>query len=389
MARVAVIYFNSGGGHLASARALFDLVQTQRRGWKIDLVDLDQVLAPADPGLRFTGRRDSDWYNWWLRTGWTFGSPILVPVMHFGIRVLRSTHVALLKSLWRRLQPDLVLSLVPHYNRTLFESLQAEAPRVPFVTLLTDFADYPPHFWIEKQNQHFICATERASEQVRQFAGPDSHTWRVSGMVIHPSFYETRSQERHAERARFGLQPDRLTGIVLFGAHGSRNMLKVGRHVSSANIQLIFMCGHNRRLAERLRATKFPFPIHVEEYTEHIAKFMQLADFFIGKPGSISISEALVMGLPPIVESNWRTLANEKYNGEWLRQKRVGLVDRSVQELDSAIQCLADPQVRTSMRRRALEQNNRAVFEVADILESILDGESVPQALGTADPTIA
>ena len=43
----------------------------------------------------------------------------------------------------------------------------------PFVTILTDFADYPPHFWIERQDQYFICGTDRgASSRRRRMATP-------------------------------------------------------------------------------------------------------------------------------------------------------------------------------------------------------------------------
>ena len=28
--------------------------------------------------------------------------------------------------------------------------------------MLTDIADYPPHFWIERQSQYVICGSRRA-----------------------------------------------------------------------------------------------------------------------------------------------------------------------------------------------------------------------------------
>ncbi len=53
---------------------------------------------------------------------------------------------------------------------------------------------------------------------------------------------------------------------------------------------------------------------------------MQLADFFIGKPGPGSVSEALAMKLPVIVECNAWTLPQERYNAVWVVEKEVGLV---------------------------------------------------------------
>ena len=61
----------------------------------------------------------------------------------------------------------MVVSLVPNFNRALFESLEKASPGTPLVTILTDFADYPPHFWMEKQAQYLICGTDKAAEQAR------------------------------------------------------------------------------------------------------------------------------------------------------------------------------------------------------------------------------
>jgi hypothetical protein len=383
MSRIVVVYFDAGGGHRASARALLDAIRLQDREWSVELVNLDDVLEPVDPCHMFTGRRSSEWYNWWVRSGWTVGSSLLIPVMHAGIRLLSPVHMRLLPRYWRQMRPDLVVSVIPHFNRPLYESLRAEAPGVPFVTLLTDLADYPPHFWIEGQDQHFICGTQRAVHQAGIQGGPNASVWRVSGMVLHPRFYETRSQDQPAGRRRLGLDPDRLTGIALFGGHGSRNMLNVARHAMSGRAQMIFLCGHNRRLANRLRALQFPFPTYVESFTENIADFMHLGDFFVGKTGPGSISEALLMGLPVIVESSPRTLAHERYNIEWIREHQLGVVIRDFKELPAAMEHLADQEVRRLIRRRAAALFNRAVFEVVDIVDRILQGRKPDPGVAT------
>ena len=90
----------------------------------------------------------------------------------------------------------------------------------------------------------------------------------------------------------------------MFGGHGSRKMLTIAKRIDAAGLktQLIFMCGHNQHLREQLAALELPFPFHIEGFTSAIPHFMNLADYFIGKPGPGSISEALVMRLPVIVE---------------------------------------------------------------------------------------
>src|ERR1017187_8482338 len=83
-------------------------------------------------------------------------------------------------------RPDMVVSLIPHYNRSLKTTLDHVWPDTPFVTVLTDIADYPPHFWIEPQEQHLICGSEMAARQARELGIPADHVLRTSGMILNP-----------------------------------------------------------------------------------------------------------------------------------------------------------------------------------------------------------
>ena len=97
---------------------------------------------------------------------------------------------------------------------------------------------------------------------------------------------------------------------------------------------------------------------------------MRLADFFIGKPGPGSISEAIAMKLPVIVESNAWTLPQERYNAEWVREQNVGMVLPSFRGIAKAVEQLLPSLDQYRARAAAIE--NRAVFEIPEILERIL-----------------
>ena len=100
---------------------------------------------------------------------------------------------------------------------------------------------------------------------------------------------------------------------------------------------------------------------------------MELADFFIGKPGPGSISEALAKGLPVIVQRNVWTMAHERYNADWVEEQGVGLVVRSFSsEIFSAVQTLLAPENFERFQARASEIRNSAVYEIPDLLEGIL-----------------
>jgi 1,2-diacylglycerol 3-beta-galactosyltransferase len=100
---------------------------------------------------------------------------------------------------------------------------------------------------------------------------------------------------------------------------------------------------------------------------------MYLSDFFIGKPGPGSISEALAMKLPVITDCNTLTLFTERYNAKWVVERGVGIVVRDFRQVDRAVAELLQPENFARYRAKAAAFNNQAVFEVVDFLARILE----------------
>lgn len=380
--RVEFGFFDAGGGHRAAATALEIAIESQQRPWDVDLINLQELLDPLDIVKRYAGIRIQDVYNSMLRSGWTLGSPQLLKVLQLVIRMYHRPTVRLLEAHWKETEPDMVVSFVPHFNRAISESFGRAFPGRPFVTVLTDLADYPPHFWIERRPQYFVCGSDRAVSQARSMGHSDDRIFRASGMILHPRFYGPPVENRIAERARLGLRPDLPTGLVLFGGHGSQVMLEIAERLerSPLELQLIFVCGKNEKLAMALRARKSRIPCFVEGFTTRVNDYMQLADFFIGKPGPGSVSEALAMHLPVIVECNAWTLPQERYNADWIIEKEVGVVLRSFRNIDRAVAQLIEPAALASYRANAAALQNRAVFEIPEMLEQIFNRSSGTEA---------
>jgi UDP-N-acetylglucosamine:LPS N-acetylglucosamine transferase len=367
--KVDFIYFDAGGGHRSAATALKAVIEQQGRPWDIRLVNLQEVLDSLDVFRKVTGIRLEDIYNRMLASGWTIGSKYGLQLMHGVIRLYHGPTVRLLDRYWKDTRPDLVVSLVPNFNRAMCQALAGALPGVPYVTILTDFADYPPHFWMEQQKQWLVSGTAKAVEQARGLGYAEDRIFSTSGMILRPMFYGTPAVDRAAERRRVGLDPERPTGLVLFGGQGSRVMLEIAR--SLPDCQLIFICGRNDALASRLRALSAKAPRLVEGFTSEVPHFMRLADYFVGKPGPGSISEAMAMGLPVIVESNAWTLVQERYNAEWVTERGAGLVLKNFREIRGAVERMERElrQFQTAVARI----ENRAVFEIPDMLERLLE----------------
>ena len=376
MINADLVFFDAGGGHRAAAEALRLVMEEQGR-WKIRLVNLQEVLDSIDWVRMLTGLRMQDLYNLMLKKGWTLGSAQSVRLLQFLIRLRHREAVRLLEEVWRSSRADVVASLIPHFNGALAQSLRQVRPDTRFVTILTDLADYPPHFWIEPEGQYLICGSDRAVAQARALGICDGRIFHASGMILHPRFYQPVSSDRRAERKQRGLDPDLPTGLVMFGGQGSEGMLDIAECLDAQgphHLQLIFICGRNEKLAQALRGRRTRLRNFVEGFTKQVPFYMHLADFFVGKPGPGSVSEAVAMRLPVIVERNAWTLPQERYNAEWVRENQLGLIVRGPHEIPAAVKSLLRHGNVPRFRENAARIHNRAVYEIPGILRRIVEG---------------
>jgi len=240
---------------------------------------------------------------------------------------------------------------------------------VPYLTVMTDLADHPPNFWIEPgQDQYVVCGTDKALEQARAAGYRDERLYLTSGMILRPDFYRPLALDRDAERTALGLPLDKPIGVVMFGGQGSMAMLKIAKQLD--DVPLVLMCGHNQLLAKRLRGLKRSAPHVVVGFTPAVQRWLQLGDFFIGKPGPGSLSEAVQLGLPVLTTRNAWTMPQERYNTDWVRENGVGIVHGSYRRIGEAVTQLLErlDELRANLRRL----DNRAVFELPEILADIL-----------------
>jgi 1,2-diacylglycerol 3-beta-galactosyltransferase len=372
--KITIVFFDAGGGHRSAAEAVKGVLETQQRPWQVELLNLQELLDQLDLLKKITGLRIQDGYNLILRKGWTRLTPQLLPVLQGVVAMYHRPTVKMLAKYWKEHPADLVLSVIPHFNRALADSIRKSTPATAFATLLTDFADYPPHFWIERQSQYLICGTERAEQQAFEHGHDRDHVFLASGMVMKSKFYEKRELDVAAELNRLGLDPDLPTGIVLFGGHGSKTMLDIVERLNAgtSELQLILICGKNQKLQNAIKATPTRFPKFVEGFTQDVDYYMALSSFFIGKPGPGSISEALQFHLPVIVECNGRTLPQERYNAQWVTEKRVGIVLKNFRQIREGVERLLAPLAYEELCANAHAYENRALLEIPGFLEQIL-----------------
>jgi hypothetical protein len=217
---IEIFYFDAGGGHRNAMHALCWLIAARHPDRRVVPVDLQRLLEPIDPVNRLTRRLNGslqrllvpvapnfqiatwqaqDIYNTALKRGTTRGLGAILPILQGFVRRYAQEIEQILVDRWRNPEtprPDLVLSVIPNFNRVMFCALRAFAADIPYATVITDMVDYPPHFWMEDQDQFVICGTPKAAKQARAtgFYAED-RIFEVSGMILKESFYQFSGPE--------------------------------------------------------------------------------------------------------------------------------------------------------------------------------------------------
>lgn len=387
---INVVTGKGGGGHYATYHAIRAIAEQHQLPWEFQITDMDAIMVKITEeqqvmnAYKLVGSSVSDLYNLMLKQGWTWLWPLQMRLNKLLVKLNYDTGVKYFEKYWAEQQPDLVLSVVTMCNKVLSESLQRVKPGTPYVTLPIDFADCPPGFWIESEtNNYTVCATEKFLEQALSQGVKQERIIQTSGMVIHPRFYQPLKNDRRGERERLGLDPDCLTGVVMFGGNGSKVMIEIAKRLErfGKKLQLIFLCGHDQKLAETLESDQSHQRKFVTTFTTDVPYYMHLADFFIGKPGPGSLSEAIAMKLSVITECNISTLVHEKYNAQWIQENQLGIVLRSFRQIDHAVERFLQPKTFAFYQTNIAAVNNHAVFEVRELLQKILTVHYPPQAV--------
>lgn len=369
MKQIHFVYFNAGGGHRAAALALQQSIREQGRPWQVKLLNLSDVIDPQGGFRKLLGVSLEDFYNLRLRKGWTAGLAQELKLLQGLIKLAHKPMVKALSQHWASTEPDMVVSLVPNFNRAMMQAVQQALPGVPYVTVMTDLADHPPHFWIEPRHPAYVvCGSERAHAQALAAGVAPERALLTTGMVLKPAFDRPPAHDGEARRRALGLDAHRPTGVVLFGGQGSGQMVRIAELLDGE--QLIFMCGRNEALAEALRGMRRNAPHAVFGFTDDVCNTLRLGDYFIGKPGPGCLSEAVHLGLPVITFLNRSTMPQERYNAQWVQEQGLGLVASGLRQLPAAVHTLVQDLPRYWAATRRL--HNRAVHEVPQILADIL-----------------
>lgn len=167
------------------------------------------------------------------------------------------------------------------------------------VGIITDFT--VQNLWEDTQHfDYIVTGNERLAYQLSTRNIVSSKVLPL-GIPIHEKF--SMSMDKLEARKQLKLSPYRNTLLVMSGGMGFGNMEKYILELSRSgmDIQIIVVCGKNKRMYHRINRLEVDMPLHILDYVDNVDVLMSAADGILTKPGGITSSESLAKHLPMIM----------------------------------------------------------------------------------------
>ena len=120
-----------------------------------------------------------------------------------------------------------------------------------------------------------------------------------TGIPVHASCYE--QQDKGSARRALGLDPDMRQVVLSCGSMGCGPMRSLSVLLAKSlpeDVELTVICGSNRRLKRDLSILKRKERVRVLGYTDQMPLWLHAADILLSKPGGLTSTEAMTIGVP-------------------------------------------------------------------------------------------
>jgi processive 1,2-diacylglycerol beta-glucosyltransferase len=348
--KILILYSNYGDGHLQAAKAIRDSFCQKQPDMEVILVDFMELTRPyIHPLSRFlylqgVQRLPSAY-------GYLYDKTRSFNHLSSFLKKFNRIGMGRLLKLLQTLRPSAVVSTFPAASGAMSILRSYGLTDTPVTTVITDHTDHS--YWVYPYTNQYIVGSEFVRQGLLNYhISEDQIT--VTGIPIRLEFSNVYNRSEIARK--HGLD-SKLPTLLLMGGGGgficgSPALVKALEAIPM-RIQLIFVCGHNDKLQEKLRE-KLAFSkhlIHITGYIDHVHELMSFSDMMISKPGGLTISEALAMELPMIIFNPLP--GQEEDNTKFLLKAGAAFLAESVQGLTEIIgEGLQHPELLASVRKK-------------------------------------
>lgn len=355
-----ILSVSAGAGHVRAAEALRARAAEAYPGVQATHIDLMEWVPSmfrtvyAESFLYVVAKYPEIW-------GYLYGRSDRPPREYSKTEALRKAlerlNTVRFMKLLRDLDPDHVICTHFLPAQLLSRKIRKGAFKLPVWVAVTDFDVH--RLWIHERMAGYFAASEEVAYRMAG-RGVAPSTVHVTGIPIMPAFAKPLDKAGCARG--LGLDPARPILLLMAGGAGVGAGTGGGGLEATAarllampgDFQLIALAGRNEKLLADLRplAEAHPGRFFPMGFTRAIERLMGAADLAITKPGGLTTSECLAMGLPMILVNP--IPGQEERNADYLLEQGAALKAYDGAGLEFRVRSLlSDPRRLAALRGKA------------------------------------
>jgi processive 1,2-diacylglycerol beta-glucosyltransferase len=384
LGRALVLTGSVGSGHTRAAHAVAEAMLRSSHATDAEVVD---VLSHAWPAFRALYR---DAYIALIErapglVGWLYRSSDTSEGGR-ARRLLQRLALARMRRLITDEQPDTIVCTHFLAAELLNGMVERGEWRGTFGIVVTDLDAHGLWAACPRADRWFVALPETVEILVGK--GVARNRIVVSGIPIMDAF-SAPLPAREEIREKLGLSPKHPMILVSGGGVGVSNLAWTLRALLDLDLDcgITLVCGKNEALRHHAHdvvaraGARERVRCHVLGFTDRMHELMHAADLSVGKPGGLTTSEALAMGLPMVIMNP--VPGQEERNSDHLLEWGVAIRLNSPESIRWRIRALLSDSKRLRAMREAARERARpfAADTVVDALRRLRLGESDEHAV--------
>jgi len=323
--KVAILSVSAGAGHVRAAQALEKSLAdnySDIEAVHLDVMDYVPKLFRklySESYVYVINRYPALWGYMYDKSDQVRKESSLIKKIRVAIERL-NTKKLLTKMI--ELNPDIIISTHFLPPELISRMIRKGAHLPPSWVQVTDFDLHG--LWIHDFMTGYFAASDEVAFRMKCRGIPEDKI-TVTGIPIMPSFAEKYSRIECA--AELGIDPDKFTVILMAGGLGVGGVFELTEHLMKMkeDFQVISLAGKNQTLLAELEelSEKYPGKLVPMGFTQTIERVMAASDLAVTKPGGLTSSECLAMGLPMVVVAP--IPGQEERNSDYLLENGIAM----------------------------------------------------------------
>lgn len=341
MKKIIVFTSDGAGGHTATTNALKtsmgDLYTIQAVNIFKDVIGEIDVINTLS-GHRMNGEQFYE--HCMIRKYNTFLSA-LHGVGKWYFRQAQKKISKIIETFLLKERPDLVVSVIPLVDGSIVEATRRLG--IPFLLLPTDLdsTNYVHDIYLPKHPMLRVTLPFEDTDLRKKLAPAriPANQISITGFPIRQDFFEHK--DISALKQQLNVPEGKPVILLLMGSVGSDALYSFSTELAKLPLaaHIVICTGRYEAIKNKIEAISFPAHISrtVVGFTQKISDLMAIADLLITKAGPVSMSEAMYMNLPMLVDTTTSVLKWEKMNYQFIQKYEFGDVIKKTEQIPNMV----------------------------------------------------